>query len=65
MASQRSHVESINTLYQGTLVFFKSIYRESNLRAQSWIFKSSKNHLKKNKKYLRALYQLVKTLSTT
>ena len=33
--SQRSHVESINILRQGTLVFFKGIYRDSNLRALS------------------------------
>ena len=40
VTNQRSHVESINTLLQGTPVFFKSIYRDSNLTALSLIFKS-------------------------
>ena len=39
VTNRRSHKKSINTLRKGTLVFFKSIYRDSNLRALSSIFK--------------------------
>ena len=63
---QRNHVESINTLRQGTLLFFKSIYKDSNLRALSSIFRTWKNmFFFSNKKYLKALYELVKRFSTT
>ena len=43
VTDQRSHKKSINTLLKGTLIFFKSIYRDSNLRALSSIFKNLKN----------------------
>ena len=39
VTNQGSHKKSINTLRKGTLVFFKSIYRDSNLKALSSIFK--------------------------
>ena len=39
VTNQGSHKKSINTLRWGTLVFFKSIYRGSNLRTLSSIFK--------------------------
>ena len=43
VTNQRSHVKSIKTLRKGTLVFFKSIYRDSSLRALSSIFEIYKN----------------------
>ena len=58
VTNQRSHVKSVKSLRKGTLVFFKIIYRNSNLRALSSIFKIYKNmfFFFSYKKYFRAFY---------